>query len=57
MGNRGPGTKALKRLQLRREVIRHLADDTLARVAGGLQHSGCCESPTEGCSPCMPSKG
>ena len=35
MGNRDRGKKDVKRLQLRREVIRILAGDSLSRVQGG----------------------
>jgi hypothetical protein len=57
MDKRERGKKTLKRLELRREVIRVLADDTLSRVAGGLLLSATCgEGPTDACSPCVPSK-
>jgi len=45
MGNHERAKKQVKRLQLRREVIRVLASDSLARVVGGF---GC--DPTGG--PC-----
>jgi hypothetical protein len=51
MGKRDNDKKTTRRLQLRREVILVLADDCLARVAGG--RSGTC---TDQCSPCMPSQ-
>jgi hypothetical protein len=49
MGKRDRDKKDVKRLQLRREVIRVLAEASLATVVGG-QGAG-----TQ--SPCCPSKG
>jgi hypothetical protein len=54
MDRRDSDKKQLKRLQLRREVIRVLADDSLSRVAGGIVCGG--DPPTAHCSPCVPSK-
>jgi hypothetical protein len=51
MGKRERAKKQVKRLQLRREVIRVLGGDSLARVAGGYpcSDSGCGETirPTQ----------
>ena len=51
MGKRDNDKKATRRLQLRREVIRVLADDWLIRVGGGMP-----AEKTDCCSPCVPSK-
>lgn len=52
MGNGQRAQKEIKRLQLRREVIRVLASDALAKVHGGWGGSD-----SEGSrSPCIPSK-
>lgn len=52
MGKRDKNDKkSVKRLQLRREVIRVLASDSLARVHGGALGCG----PTGGNSLCNPS--
>jgi hypothetical protein len=48
MGKRDRDKKDVKRLQLRREVIRLLAEDSLSKVVGGLGDS--CQSA------CYPSK-
>jgi hypothetical protein len=56
MGKRDREKKAVRRLQLRREVIRILADDTLARVGGGLNCTGSKEGPDSNNSICVPSK-
>ena len=48
MGKRDIEKKSVKRLQLRREIIRVLADDSLKQVVGGLGES------TQ--SACYPSK-
>jgi hypothetical protein len=50
MGKRDSDKKATRRLQLRREVIRVLADESLAKVQGGWRDDGSSRSP------CMPSK-
>lgn len=47
-------SKQVRRLQLRREVIRVLADDSLARVHGGL--SATCGTGDSDYSYCMPSR-
>lgn len=51
MGKRDNDKKATRRLQLRREVIRVLADDWLVQVGGGIL-----PDKTDCCSPCVPSK-
>jgi hypothetical protein len=57
MGKRDNDRKSIKRLQLRREIIRVLADDSLTRVGGGMVCTGSGgDVPTEHCSPCVPSK-
>jgi hypothetical protein len=54
MGKRDREKRDVKRLQLRREVIRVLASDSLAKVQGGWGGS---DSDSEGSrSPCIPSK-
>lgn len=56
MGKRDGDKKELKRLQLRREVIRVLASDSLAQVAGGVS-AGCWTDDGGGTrSLCQPSK-
>jgi hypothetical protein len=52
MGKRDREKKDVKRLQLRREVIRVLAEDSLARIQGGW---GTSEGSQGSRSPCMPS--
>ena len=53
MGKRDCERKDVRRLQLRREVIRVLASDSLARVQGGWGSSDGSEGSR---SPCIPSK-
>jgi hypothetical protein len=59
MGMRPRATKDVTRLRLRREVIRVLADESLARVQGGWG-GGCTTSGDSGDgetrSVCVPSK-
>jgi len=55
MGKREQTKKAIKRLELRREVIRVLSSETLAQVRGG--RGSVCEISCDdtGGSGCMPS--
>ena len=53
MGKRERATKQVNRLQLRREVIRVLAGDSLAQVRGGAKTGDWC-GVTDG-SGCWPS--
>ncbi len=61
MGKREPAKKDVKRLQLRREVIRILAGDSLAQVRGGWGGSPTRNNDPTQCgasdSLCLPSKG
>jgi len=56
MGNGQRAKKDIKRLQLRREVIRVLASDSLAKVHGGWGTSDTEGGSSGSRSPCMPSK-
>jgi hypothetical protein len=61
MGKRDRAKKDVKRLQLRREVIRILAGDSLKQVQGGWGTGGIGRQVDETCGPsdslCQPSKG
>lgn len=56
MGKRERATKDVKRLQLRREVIRVLADSSLARVQGGWRLQCTLSDCGASDSLCQPSK-
>lgn len=58
MTKRDREKKNVKRLQLRREAIRILASDSLARVGGGWGGTCTQSQGMDSCnSLCMPSKG